>query len=478
MSFNMKNSYTGKRNKSVFWIDKNIIDFKNVYVVMFFLGFMVSFPFFGEELHAPQGNSDKKVENLPVDSEAAQPPEKGNIPDQSVDYFVQKALEKNPQYQAALHESRQFKKMHDAESMFMENPMFSFGLNNVPVTKFPSLAEDSMSSMSFMLEQEIALPTESLSRKKMAFEEYLAKEKDSETLRRMMVARVESACHDLAFLYRKKNLLVENRQALEGIVSVTRSLVAVNKMVSAQLLKLDAKLSQMTSEIMEMDAMITKQENELENLTTQKPDGKKLAIAWGAANPDPQQIQIPNEFHPEKHPMYAGAKAMLEMSRAKKDHEISKYFPSLKFGAEYMVRQPVPGVAMSGENMISLRITAPLPLFFAFKESQSVQAAEENVKKAGQLLEETSLRLKTSWQGESGMAENLLKIYTNYHRDILPRYYASYKAMLGSLSSSQISLLDVLDSYRDYLEVSIKEAEVYRDLKKSISMLKYLGAEK
>ena len=49
--------------------------------------------------------------------------------------------------------------------------------------------------------------------------------------------------------------------------------------------------------------------------------------------------------------------------------------------------------------------------------------------------------------------------------------------MLAGLSSSQITFLDVLDTYREYLEASIKEAEVYRDLKKSISMLKYLKGE-
>jgi outer membrane protein TolC len=398
--------------------------------------------------------------------------------DQEVAFFVKKALDNNPQYQAALHETGQNKQMYESETMFMENPMFSFGLVNVPLSTFPSLTSDAMTSMSFMLEQQISLPGESLSRKKMALEEYLAKEKDAEALRRMLVARVEAACYDFVFLYQKKNLLVENRQSLEGIVSVARSLVSVNKMNSAQLLKLEAKLSQMSAEIIENGSMIVKAESELENLTAQKPEEKQLVFVSGKTNPVPENIKISKDFIVENHPMYKAAQAMLEGARAKKDHEAAKYFPSLKFGAEYMVRQPIDGVSMSGDDMITLRVTAPLPLFFAFKESRSVMAAEEGVKKSDRLLEEISLKLKTSWRGEFNMAENLLKIYTSYHREILPRYYASYKAMIGSLASSQVSFLDVLDSYRDYLEASIKEAEIYRDLRKSISMLKYLGAEK
>ncbi|MDH4263440.1 MAG: TolC family protein [Spirochaetia bacterium] len=407
---------------------------------------------------------------LPVFSQNAP----GQAAESSINFYVQKALEKNPQYLAALHDSGQTKSMYESESMFMQNPMLSFALVNVPLATFPSLTSDPMTSMSFMLEQEISLPGESLSRKKMALNEYLAKEKDADALRLMLISKVEGACYDLVFLYQKKKLLVENRQALEGIVSVTRTLVSVNKINSAQLLKLEARLSQMANEITETEAMIIRGENELENLTTQKPEEKKLPLD----RLEPESIKIPSGFKPENHPMYKASLAMRERARANKEHEVAKYFPSLKFGADYMVRQPIPGVSMSGEDMISLRITAPLPLFFAFKESKSVKAADEGLTRYDQYFEETRLRLKTSWQGEYGMAQNLLTIYSNYHRDILPRYYASYKAMLGSLSSSQVSLLDVLDSYRDYLEVSIKEAEVYRDLRKSISMLKYLGGEK
>jgi len=393
-----------------------------------------------------------------------------NTPVRAVEFFVEKALEKNPQFQAALHETGQMKSMYESESMFMENPMFSFGLNNVPLSGFPSLASDPMTSMSFMLEQEISLPGESGSRKKIALEEYLAKEKDAEALRRMLTARVESACYDLVFLYRKKNLLVENRKALEGIVSVTRSLVAVNKMNSAQLLKLEARLSQMAGEITEAGAMIVRAESELENLSSVKPEEKQFVLS----SPGPESFRVPSGFDPENHPMYKASRAMLERARAVKDHEGAKYFPSVKLGVDYMVRQPIPGIAMSGDDMISLRVTAPLPLFFAFKETRSVKAADEGIKRSRKMLEETALRLKTSWQAESVMAQNLLNIYQSYQRDILPRYYASYKAMLGSLSSSQVSLLDVLDSYRDYLEVSIKEAEICRDLQKSLAMLKYL----
>ena len=117
------------------------------------------------------------------------------------------------------------------------------------------------------------------------------------------------------------------------------------------------------------------------------------------------------------------------------------------------------------------------PLFFPLRQSKKVEAAKEGMEEANQNLLQTETSLRTSWEGEYQLAKKLLDVYNRYHSDTVLRYFASYKAMLGSLPSSRVTLLDVLDSYRAYLDVSIKEAESYRDLMKSVSMLIYLAGE-
>lgn len=385
-------------------------------------------------------------------------------------FFVEKAIEKNPQYKAMQHDTAGMRRMYESETMFMENPMFSAGLVNVPLTSFPSLASDPMSGFSFMLSQTFALPGESESRKKMALMNFESRAYETENMRRMLINQTQNTYHELVFLYRKKKLLAENRNTLESIVSISRSLVSVNKMNSSQLLKLEAGMSQLDSEILEVSAMISKTESAMENLSTVKPEENLIEVG----SLSPEEISIPVLPGDSSHPLIQNSQAVLEKARANKSHEESKYFPSVTLSAEYMLREPVDGSAMGGDDMISLRVTAPLPLFFVIKETRSVMAAEEGILQARQNLEQVKLALKTAWEGEYEMAMRNREVYARYRNEVLPRFLASYKAQLGSLASGAVSLLDVLDAYRDYLEVSIKEAGIYRDLQKSIAMLKYL----
>jgi len=406
---------------------------------------------------------------------------------QNLDFFIQNALEFNHQLKASKSASIKMKKIQESQTMVPEDPMFSAGIVNSPLGKFPAMNRDPMSGFSFMLSQKIALPGETKSRKQMAMSDFFIKSEDSRDMELKIAYQVRLAYYELNFLYNKEALLKENRDSFHSIISVARAMVSANKMNSAQLLKLEASLSELESEIQLTSAMILKKEFEMEELTLLKPpyhlgektDAGNLPSKRFAAQMDPFEIRLPHDFDVTNHPRYRKAKAMIEKSSARKKSERSKNFPSLTISAEYMVRSPVAGqnANMSGEDMVSLRISAPFPLYFPIKQNKKTQAAENGIEEAKESLEQTALVLNSKWMGEKEIAEKLLEVYSRYHNDTLPRYFASYKAMLGSLSSSTVTLLDVLDSYRAYLDASIKETESYRDLQKTIAMLQYLEAK-
>lgn len=391
-------------------------------------------------------------------------------PKQTLDYFIKQAYLNNPRYKAEQHLVEEAKKINEGETIIADNPMFSFGYMNVPVGSFPSLNQDPMSSMGFMLSQKIAMPTESESRFQMARQEFISRSEKFSEMGKRLKFQVTDLFHQLNFLYLKRKLLIQSKEALTNIISVARAMVSVNKMHASNLLKLEAGLSQMESEIEEAQALISRTESSMEEITLVKPQESQI----GAWKKEPSQIVLLKEFNYKNHPAYKQAEAMLKKAEANKAHEGAKYFPSLTFSAEYMLRQAT--AKSMGEDMITLKITAPLPLFFPIKQSKAVQAADEHLKAARQNLEQASLSLMTTWKGEYEMAQKMLQVYQRYHEDTLPKYYAAYKAQLGGLSSGTISLLDVLDAYRMYLAVSIKEAQVYRNLQKSLATLEYLSS--
>jgi len=409
------------------------------------------------------------------------------VSQQNLDFFIQNALESNHQVKVLKSASIKMKKIQESQTMVPEDPMFSAGIVNSPLGKFPAINMDPMSGYSFMLSQKFTLPGETKSRKQMAMSDFFIKSEDARDMELKIAYQVRLAYYELNFLYNKEALLKENRESFNSIISVARAMVSANKMNSAQLLKLEASLSELESEIQLTSAMILKQEFEMEELTLVKPpynlgekmDTGNLPAKRFADQMDPFEIRLPQNFDVTRHPQYRKAEAMIEKSSARKKSERSKNFPSLTISAEYMLRSPVAGqnANMSGEDMVSLRVSAPFPLYFPIKQNKKTQAAENGIQETKENLEQTALALNLKWMGEKEVAEKLLQVYSRYHNDTLPRYFASYKAMLGSLSSSTVTLLDVLDSYRAYLDASIKETESYRDLQKTIAMLEYLEAK-
>ena len=151
-----------------------------------------------------------------------------------------------------------------------------------------------------------------------------------------------------------------------------------------------------------------------------------------------------------------------------------KFFPGFTLEGTYIERTSIPGKD-AGENFYTLRLSIPIPLYYPLKERHSIAAAEKGWQSAKEKQREVELKLEALWEGEKQKAHKLLGAYQNYENEILPKYLAAYKAHLLSLVSTKVNLLDVLDTYRQYLNVSIKEAELYLNLRESILMLNYLA---
>ena len=194
--------------------------------------------------------------------------------------------------------------------------------------------------------------------------------------------------------------------------------------------------------------------------------------AWQAKSTD---IVIPTEFDPKRHPLYKSVTFNLQASEANFAHSKGKLFPDVTVAAGYRFRQDT-GMSTTdnGEDFLSLKASTSLPLFYTIKERHNINAKKQTMLTMKEEQADILLKLNKGWQGEYGRAGLLKKSYVKYETVVLPRYLASFKAQRGALSAGTVSLLDVLDSYRRYLMVSIQSARTYKELQQSISYLEYL----
>ena len=235
-------------------------------------------------------------------------------------------------------------------------------------------------------------------------------------------------------------------------------------------MRLDADLSILKNRITENDGQIIHHEILMEKLTGLKPE-QMATERWILPA---SEVSLPGLFEIENHPLYKQGDYQVQMSEAMKSHSEARAFPAVNLFAGYAFRQAVPGKD-AGEDFISFQVSLPLPLYYPIREAPAIEAARKNLEASRQSLRAAQLELLGAWESQRELAQKQLEVYANFEGEVLPKYHASYRAQLGALSSGTVTLLDVLEAYRMYLNVSVSQAQTYRELMKTISRLEYLS---
>ena len=401
--------------------------------------------------------------------------QKNPIHAQSLDSLLKLASKHSPMLKSEAYQTKMLKALHKKESIFTKNPIFSFAHQNIPLVSWPSLNKHAMSGINFGISQTLAFPWEGINRKKRAQKKYLS-QKEQEIDRKYILKReITILFHKLHFLYEKMAILNKSKNSLKHITQVARSLVALNKMNGAQLLKLEADISKIDSRLFKIQAMLGSQKATMEMLCGHK-------IQWDA-NTSPKgtqswlkkssKISMPKKIQIIDHPVWKSMKLKVDQAEAHYAYTKAKLFPEINISAHYILRQER-NAANTGEDFISLKASMPIPLYYSIKEKYEISGAKNALEKQKEDLKALHLFIKTSWEGEKENAFNILRSYENYEKEVLPRYFSAYQAHISFLPSGSVSLLDVLDAYRQYLEISLEHAWLFFELTQSLAKLNYL----
>ena len=400
-------------------------------------------------------------------------------------YLIKLALKHSPVLKGEAYQTRIFKELHSKESIFTKNPVFSFAHQNIPVTSWPSLNQHAMSGLNLGISQTLAFPWEDYYRKKKLWNAYLSqKEKESDT-ERNLIKEITIIFHQIHFLYEKIKILSQSKESLKRITNTARSLVALNKMNSAQLLKLEADTSKINSDLFKIQAMLSKKQAQMEMLCGHKvrPDIWGMQInSQKAANwlRNSNTIKMPKNIEISMHPVLKASRLKVAQTEAGYLQAKSGLFPGIELSANYTFRQELASqnsAFRSGEDFISFKASMPIPLYYPAKEKKQISAAKHTLKKQKEELRAMQLMLEALWKGEKENANKILQSYKNYEQEVLPKYFSAYQAYISFLPSGTISLLDVLDAYRQYLQVSVQRAEIFFELMQSLAKLNYLGGQ-
>ena len=257
------------------------------------------------------------------------------------------------------------------------------------------------------------------------------------------------------------------------MIRVVRSLVEVNKISSTQLLVLEGELSLLKNKVFQNLAEISKAKFMLEELCANSFDWNKLDVGWYKNDLTIDITTIPKDFKFQEHSLFKMAQINFNLAKTKTSSVQSNLFPEVSVDLEYGIRQRVDAVNL-GDNMVSLGISTPIPLYYPLKEKYYLKEAKINEDIAVEELRQTEIQLTSLWNSESNRIYNLLQSYNLLKDKTIHQYLGAYKSQLSILPYGTISLLDVIESYRRYLDVSMELNELYLNLKISTTYLEYL----
>ena len=158
---------------------------------------------------------------------------------------------------------------------------------------------------------------------------------------------------------------------------------------------------------------------------------------------------------------------------ANKNLKIAQLSPGVTIGFEYRIRQRIENKD-EGEDFISIKASTPIPLFYPLTDRHKINKAEAKSNASKAMVQEIFIDLNSQWKGETANQKMLSRAFYKHRTEVLPGYLGAYKAQMGSLAGGRLSLLQVLDTYRMYLNASIEEGRLYRDLQISRLKLNYL----
>ncbi len=390
-----------------------------------------------------------------------------------VEHYLEISFVNNPLLKTFHHTAEESEDLYRRESIFSRNPQVSFSYSNVPVSEWPALDAHPMSGMSIGLSQYIATPWEDHYRKMTMYQMYLSRKEKYSEAKNLLAFQVQSAYHNLLYMYTREDILTENKKILKSVLRIAESLVAVNKMSGSHLLTLRAGLDDIENKILRIQGAEAKARSVMEKLAGVPLDWSDIRNDAARWIPEEPEETAAERFTPESHPVYRSIAAMYRSREADLKHEKAALTPGVTIGADYRIRKEIPG-RDEGEDFISLMASIPVPLFYPIKDRHSIAAKEHSFLAVKEMLRSVKVDLQSRWNGERANNNKLREAFINYRSAVLPGYYAAYRGQVGALASGTIGLIDVLDTYRMYLNASLAHAKLYRDFTISSLRLRYL----
>jgi len=385
---------------------------------------------------------------------------------ENVDRLVEEALQNNPEILAAKIRWEVFKEKIP-QAYALEDPMFSFGIINLP-TNF-SFKDEDMTMKEFSISQKVPFPGKRPLMREMASKEAEAVSTEIQSKMHQIIKDVKTAYYDLSHVYRTTEVAHRNKKILEDFAKIAETRYAVGEGIQQDVFKAHVEVSKMVDELLMLSQRkkaLGAKLNTLLNRPPETPMGEPEEVIFRKFSFTLEELQ---KMALEMNPTLKGMKKMIEAKE--KAHALAKreYYPDFKFLFAYGQRDNGPD--MKRRDMLTGMMEVNIPIFYKSKQDRKVAETKAEI-----LVIEAQYRamknevffMITDMASMVQRSERQLELYKT---GIIPQTSLQINSAISAYRVNKADFMTLLDSQMTLYKYELEYHQALTEYEKNVANL-------
>ncbi len=384
----------------------------------------------------------------------------------NVDQLVDEAIQNNPEVLAAKIRWEVFKEKIPQASA-LEDPMFSFGIINLP-TNF-SFKDEDMTMKEFSISQKVPFPGKRPLMREMASKEAEAVSTEIQSKMHQIIKDVKTAYYDLSHVYRTTEVAHRNKKILEDFAKIAETRYAVGEGIQQDVFKAHVEVSKMVDELLMLSQRkkaLGAKLNTLLNRPPETPMGEPEEVIFRKFSFTLEELQ---KMALEMNPTLKGMRKMIEAKE--KAHALAKreYYPDFKFLFAYGQRDNGPD--MKRRDMLTGMMEVNIPIFYKSKQDRKVAETKAEI-----LVIEAQYRamknevffMITDMASMVQRSERQLELYKT---GIIPQTSLQINSAISAYRVNKADFMTLLDSQMTLYKYELEYHQALTEYEKNVANL-------
>jgi len=381
--------------------------------------------------------------------------------------LVEEALLNNPEILAAKQRWAVFKEKVP-QAYALEDPMFSFGITNLP-TNF-SFKDEDMTMKEFAISQKFPFPGKRPLMKEMAEKEAEAVSKEIQIKIHQIIREVTVAYYELSHVYRASEVTERNKEILESFAKIAETRYSLGEGIQQDVIKAHLEIAKMVDELIMWNQKKRAAEAKLNALLNRPPEtvlGKPEEV-----NPRtfPYTVEELQKMAVEMSPTLQGMKKMIDAKE--KAYALAKreYYPDLKLLFAYGQRDKTP----EGSNrydMLTGMVEVNIPIFYKSKQDRKVAETKADILNWEAQYRAMKNELYSMITDMVTMIQRVERQIALYKTGIIPQAGLQIDSALSAYRVNKADFMTLLDSRMTLYKVELDYHQALTEFEKNAASL-------